>query len=101
MRVSKEEFVKRILPLFLEPKPIHNDPLSAKPEELLEDDYDMIREAGMILVNEAELRQAIQSFPWKGIPARGVPIEEIQEQFEKIRAWFKKIREILGETSER
>jgi len=35
MRVSKEEFVKRVLPLFLEPKPIHRDPMSAKPEELL------------------------------------------------------------------
>ena len=44
-----------------------------------------------------ELRQVIQEFPWKGIPARGVPIEEIQEQFEKIGDWFKKIREILGE----
>jgi len=46
---------------------------------------------------KAELRQVIQEFPWKGIPARGVPIEEIQEQFEKIGDWFKKIREILGE----
>lgn len=52
---------------------------------------------GKVVLDEAELRQVIQEFPWKGIPARGVPIEEIQEQFEKIGDWFKKIREILGE----
>ena len=92
MRVSKEEFVKRILPLFLEPKPIHNDPLSAKPEELLEDDYDMIREAGLIILDETELRKRLKRL--ESIRAGSVYSKEQEDGMKMI------LREILGEASE-
>jgi len=104
MRISKEEFVKRLLPLFLEPKLIHNDPLNAKPEELLKDDYDMIREAGLIILDEAELRRLLQDFPKEKDSQdyeKGCNASFLMYSYAEIQMWLRKLKEILGEeTSE-
>jgi len=56
MRVNKEDFVKKLMQMLIRGR----CSLDEKPHRvLLEDGYDVIRGAGIILVDEAEIRQRI------------------------------------------
>jgi len=99
LRVSKEEFVKKLLPLFLEQKPIsEKHSLETTPEEILEDDYDMIREAGLIIVDEDKLRKRFSlcdKCDWKD-KCREVRLDK-EEVCPDLLAPHEILKEILGE----
>jgi len=77
MKIDKEEFVKRLLQI------------GCGTKDLLSDDYDMIREAGMILVDEAEVRQKIKELSNKK--------PKCVSEWIALAYQIKILREILGE----
>jgi len=97
MRVNKEDFVKKLMQMLIRGR----CSLDEKPHRvLLEDGYDVIRGAGIILLDEAEIRQRIKEFEETAEKTRISPMKESMMSYSRglLAAFLRK--EILGEESE-